>query len=263
MAYVDDYELFAYRYIEETEDIIDKYMASGYISTKPDSCIFMTYESLKGNIESMQKLLEDFRQINPLEQYYPFEKETFIYAAILDKPEVLDFAFFYGSFEFIKELYGIIPKCIQMGHDECLKVALHHDAPLCWWLRDREDRDDFLHYVDPFKFTWDGADIGDIYDLWGRVRCFRLLLKHIPEMQRQEEILELEDMGKFVGKYKMKKLNVWHWPKFAKHVLWRIFRMNVEHRMIVNYWIKVTGERTCALDGIGRKRHLKEFECDM
>lgn len=258
---VDDDTLFKCRSVEETEDILDKWCSDKFVdsSNVPASQIFMSFNALRGDVYKMYLELEEFMEANIFADEYEFEKETFLYAAIMDYPDCLEFAFQNGSIECFKELYGIIPRCIMMGHDECLRVALKHHEPFGWW-------PNRMYYVDPFKFVWQHT-CEDLPELWGRVRCFRLLLDNIAKMQRiKEKLLALEEFGyleEFGNCIYIREQNINElksWPKFAKHVLWKIFRINVRHRMILNYWIKMTGESTCAPDGVARKRHFEEFE---
>lgn len=266
MACLSDDEmikLFECRSIKETQSIVNTWASGDDDVKEPESPIFMSLHALNNNLHNMELEIEQHQLHENTD--YPFEKETYLYAAKCGHDECLKFALQNGSVDCYKLLYGIIPQCILRGHVECLKVAFDYGAPFCWWLDFKEDDEDW-YYLDPFDFvhSWTVSYVVGNYvkELWNRVKCFRILLSKVQVMQEQEQSMQFEsfELSMYLGKYN--KLKQEHWPVFAKRILWKIFRIYVKHRMLINYWINMTGERTCAPDGICRKRHLEEFECD-
>lgn len=193
--------------------------------------LFTVY-AIRGALAAMERELDEYE----FGTRFYFHADTYYYAIIFGRAECLDFALRNSDPYILQRNWRIIPLCIIKGQFECLKVAMKYDVMCGYYSRTTEVHETC---VNPYFYVY--TDVNSIKLLHKKTKCFRILrearLRHF-RIRRRFEI---------------------DFPNYVNNVLWEIFRIYARQRMIVSYWMQITGESTCAPNGVGRKRHLEEF----
>lgn len=242
-----DKDMVHCRPIDETLKIAHEWF-SGVIDEEPKSEVFMSYFVIINDPHQMSHEFAAYFYNFP-ESSYPFEKETFLYAAELGHANCLEVALL--NCNQYKNLEGIIILCIINGHYDCLQVALNFDnqrkvASIRYgWIKE-------FGWINPFVYTWYYKS-SNLKVLQNRIKCFRLLWNTLGADGFTRNFRSAKKYLEYY--YHVNR----HLTYYVRDVLWRIFRTHVKFRMILNFWLRTTGEHTCAEGGIGRKRHLDEY----
>lgn len=250
-----DRDMVSCRTIDETHKIAHDWLncwSSGIVE-ESKSHVFMSYHVIHNDVHKMREELEAHFDSHPESTFFPFERETFLYAAEFGSATCLEFALMHGDNEY-KNLEGIIILCIIHGHHECLEAALRFDNRRkvgnrrFGWIKE-------FGWVNPFVYTWYYTS-RDIRVLRNRVLCYRLLFEALGADGYTRHFRSAKKYLQYY--YNCDE----HFSHYVKYVLWEIFRIHARFRMILNYWIKTTGEHTCAPGNRGRTRHFEEFADD-